>query len=75
MKKKPKQEIHYNKVVWVNPTTEPLRKQECLCLNCSRMKPGQEDHCPLAKKLYEACVGGDIALAVTRCASWQPKEK
>ena len=74
MKQPPKQEAHYGQTVWVNPTTEPLRREECLCLNCDRLKPGQPDNCPVAQAFYEACVKGNVALAVTRCPEWRPKE-
>ena len=42
MKEQPKKEVHYEKEVWVNPTTELLRKIECLCLNCAFLKPGKK---------------------------------
>jgi len=59
--------------VWVNPTTEALRKDECLCLNgCARMKPGQPDHCEIAARLYIACIDGKTALIVTRCSLYVP---
>ena len=73
MEKQPVQESHYGATVWVNPTTEALRRTECLCLNCGNMKPGQADHCPIALMLYGACVKGNVALTVTRCPEWTPK--
>ena len=72
MEKEPVQEVHYGGHVWVNPTTETLRKTECLCLNCSNMKQGNTN-CPIAKSLYGICVESNIALAVTRCPSWTPR--
>ena len=73
MQQRPKQEAHYGKDVWVNPTTESLRKTECLCLNCANMKPGEFDHCHIAKSLYSICKMENVALAVTRCPLWKPK--
>ena len=72
MEKEPVQVVHYGIPVWVNPTTEALRKTECLCLNCANMKPG-EANCPIAKSLYNICVGSNIALVVARCPVWTPK--
>ena len=68
MKKKPVQEVHYKELVWVNPTTESLRKEECLCLNCGGMPD-----CGHAKALYKICVSGELALAVTRCKGFAEK--
>lgn len=73
MRTQPVQEKHYGWIVWVNPTTESLRREECLCLNCGNFKPGQDDHCRIAKALYRVCVAANIAFAVTRCPDWKPK--
>lgn len=73
MKVLPRQETHYSSVVWVNPTLESIRREECLCLNCSRMKPGNTGHCAIAESLYKICAAQNIALAVTRCPIWEPK--
>lgn len=74
MKEAPKQEKHYEVAVWVNKTTEAMRKTECLCLHCVNMKPGEEGHCLKAQALFGVCIEGDIALTVTRCSTWGPKE-
>ena len=74
MKADPKQEVHYRLPVWVNPTTEPLRKEECLCLNCGRLKPGSLQNCATAQQLYQLCVENDVALCLTRCPMWRPLE-
>jgi hypothetical protein len=72
MKKKPRKETHpRDGEVWVNPTTESLRKDECLCLNCAKCRPGQPYHCPIAQALFDVCKKGKIALAVTRCPEWE----
>ncbi len=74
MKQKPAEEMYYGVKVAVNPTTEPLRPEECLCLNCAKLKPGEKSNCPFAQSLYEICVAGNIALMVTRCLAWKPKK-
>lgn len=73
MRVQPVQEEHYGKLVWVNPTTESVRREECLCLNCGNMKPGSPDHCRVAQALYQICVNDNVALTITRCPIWKPK--
>lgn len=73
MKEKARKEMHYEKEVWVNPTTESLRKDECLCLNCNNLKPGQPDNCSIAQVFYKTCVKENVALLVTRCPLFEPK--
>jgi hypothetical protein len=72
MKTIPRKETHYDKEVFVNPTTEPLRKTECLCLNCGNLKPGQSDNCPIAQAFYKVCFRENVALMVTRCPLVKP---
>lgn len=67
MKGKPVQEEHYETMVWVNPTTESLRRNECLCLNCDKMHPGQSNNCPVAEVLFDICKTHNIAMMITRC--------
>ena len=73
-----KREVHYEKEVWVNPTTEAIRRQECLCIptggNCANFKPGEPDHCSIAQSLYEVCRSANVALAVTRCPLYQARQ-
>ena len=73
MKEQPRQEEHYGHQVWVNPTTEALRRTECLCLNCGNWNPGQPDHCSIAGALYQVCVTDNVALTITRCPLWKSK--
>ncbi|MBI2041505.1 MAG: hypothetical protein HYT20_00615 [Candidatus Nealsonbacteria bacterium] len=67
MRQLPRKEVHYGKEVWVNPVTEKIRKHECLCLHCDRLKPAQPDNCKIAQNFYQICVQENVALAVTRC--------
>lgn len=73
MQEQPRKEVHSQREVWVNPTTESLRRTECLCLNCENLKPGQPDNCHIAQAFYQICVRENVALAVTRCPVWKPK--
>jgi hypothetical protein len=75
MRLRPIQEKHYGEVVWVNLTTERLRQDECLCLNCGKLKPGQPDNCQRAQAFYEICVQANIAIIITRCRDWDEKKK
>ncbi len=73
MKGTPRQEEHYGHVVWVSPLLEEIRREECLCWNCSRLKPGQPDNCSIAESLYGICVRENVATPVTRCPKWESK--
>lgn len=75
MRVSPEQRTHkkYQTTAWVNPTTEALRPEECLCLNCGNMKPGEDGHCHIATKLYTICLDENVAMAITRCPLWTPK--
>ena len=57
---------------WENPTLEAIRREECMCWHCARMKPGSPDHCPIAASLYAICVEHAVATPVSRCGSWEP---
>lgn len=59
----------YGVSVWANLLTESLRPEECLCLNCALMP---DEKCPAAAALYATCLEHDLALAVTRCPSFEP---
>ena len=73
MQEQPRKEVHYDREVWVNPTTESLRDSECLCLNCGNMRPDQPDNCHIAQALYQICIEEGVALTVTRCPAWEPE--
>lgn len=75
MKKRPDKEVHYKVEVWVNQTTESMRRKECLCLNCESLKPEQPDNCSVAQAFYDISVKENTALMVTRCPSWLEREK
>jgi hypothetical protein len=75
MQKWPERQDHYGRAVWVNPTTESLREQECLCFNCDRMKPGQDDHCLIATAFYGICRLTGTAFAMTRCPDFKLKRQ
>lgn len=73
MKGKTKKEKHYGHEVWVNPLTESIRKEECLCFNCDNLKPEKSDNCSIAQSLYKICLEKNVAMIITRCPAWKPK--
>jgi hypothetical protein len=68
MKEAPKKKMHYGKNVWTNPTSEGIRREECLCLNCSKM-----NSCEDSKALFLICKQRGLSLIVTRCLLWKSK--
>ena len=58
-------EEHYGIDVWTNLLTDPIRKKQCLCLHCTKMKT-----CAVSKSLYGVCLVSNVALMVTRCPDW-----
>jgi len=74
IKKQLKKELHYGHEVWVNKTTEKLRRSECLCLNCNNLKPGQSNNCQVAQSLYGICLKENIAMIITRCPNWKKSQ-
>lgn len=56
-------ETHHGRAVWVNTLTEPIRRTECLCLNCKNL----HDKCAIAVEGYRLATLTDIAFMVTRC--------
>ena len=71
---KPVKVISHGKEAWAHPLMDNLRQRECLCLNCANLKPGQPDNCQIAQSYFAGCVKENVALAVTRCPLWKPKE-
>jgi hypothetical protein len=68
LKINPVLEIHYhNEEVWTNPTTDNIRREECLCLHCKKMTYDKETNCPIAQQMYELCCKENIAFIMTRC--------
>ena len=73
MNTRPVEAVFHGKRAWAHPIMDSLRREECLCLNCDNLKPGQSDNCHIAQTFYEVCVKENVALAVTRCPFWEPK--
>lgn len=63
-------ELHYGKEVWTNTVTDKIRREECLCLCCEKMKYDKKSNCPIAQSLYEICCNNNVAFMLTRCKSF-----
>lgn len=66
--KEVKQVTKYNQLVYSNIEMDDIRKEECLCLNCSKMGA-----CATAKALYKICCDDNVAMLITRCPKWEKK--
>jgi len=71
---RPVKETHHGRVVLVSPGVEAVRRDQCLCLNCGKCRPGSRDHCHIARRLYAICVAGDLAMIITRCPEFETKK-
>lgn len=65
-------QLHYGSLVQTHVQMDELRRTECLCRLCDRLKPGREDNCPTAESLYLICRTSDVAMSVTRCPEFIP---
>jgi hypothetical protein len=70
------QEEHYGRGAWINPLTDTVRREECLCLNCDNLKTDPNvKNCPIAQKFYETCEKEkSLALMVTRCPRFKNRK-
>lgn len=77
---KPVKVNKYGFEVWENPTSDAMRREECLCLNCKFL--GSD--CPVsigsdlypvkvAKILFEICQNTGMAMCITRCPKWEAR--
>ena len=73
MQVQPVQVVRHEQMVWENPTAEAIRRAECLCHHCDRMRPGTPEHCSLAQQFYEICKAHGTAFVLSRCDSWKEK--
>lgn len=68
IKNKVIQTKRFGATVWENTFTDQLRKRECLCFSCDKIK-----ECNQAKQLYNICKTNDMALMITRCKNFKIK--
>jgi hypothetical protein len=66
---------HYGANVWTHKEMDGLRRTECMCRLCGKLVIGNEDeNCTVAQACFAVCQAGDIAMSITRCPRFQPKE-
>ena len=58
----------HNRETYENSETEALRKDNCMCLHCTKIKD-----CTLAKRFLDVCISGECAFIMTRCSQWSDK--
>jgi len=56
----------YGKWVDINTLTEPMRKEQCLCLHCAKLQT-----CKASRQFYKLCIKYNVAFMTTRCAMWE----
>jgi len=73
MKFRTKIVARYGNDVHEHPETDELRKTQCLCLNCSKLKPGAINNCAAAQAGFELCLKYHLAYMMTRCHEFDDK--
>jgi hypothetical protein len=63
----------YGKMVMETSSMDKLRRDTCMCLHCGKMKPGEDDHCKVAKSFFDICKANGNAFIMTRCMHWESK--
>lgn len=70
---RPKLKWRHDRTTMENEEMEALRKENCMCLHCRKMRPGQPGHCQLAAAFFKICKRGNNAFIMTRCKDWMPE--
>lgn len=58
---------HHDATVWVNSDLKGKHRGHCLCFSCDRFKPGSDDNCYIAKRIYANCVEFNLVTPVYEC--------
>jgi hypothetical protein len=63
---------HYGTLVSVQENLRGKHRSHCLCYqNCKHFKPGQGDHCQIAKENYELCVKNRTTQVMWECPKYE----
>ena len=54
-------------LVWVFSELKGKHRENCLCYQCLRFKPGQKDNCGIAQDTFNNCVKHDLVTPVYEC--------
>jgi len=65
---------HHDASVWVRQDLKGRHREHCLCYECSKFKPGKQDHCRRAIDNYDWCVKYDMVSPVWECPSFRLKD-
>jgi hypothetical protein len=63
----------YGRMVYQDDEMDTLRKWNCLCFRCQKLKPGMQNSCPIAMQYNILCQNFGNAFMMTRCAEFQAK--
>lgn len=58
---------HHGCLVNVDEGLKGKHRDHCLCWRCEKFRPGQDENCVIAKKVYIVCVENDLVLPVWEC--------
>lgn len=65
--------LHHGVNVAVRSDLMGQHRNYCLCYLCRKFKPGEEDNCLRAARLYEFCVKYDMVTPVWECPVFEGK--
>ena len=66
--------LHHGKQVWTRKVLKGKHREHCLCFSCGNFKPGTDDNCERAQKLFEYCVRYDMTTPVFECPDFKEKD-
>jgi hypothetical protein len=61
------QYIHHGSPVWTRRDLVGTHREHCLCYGCGKFKPGQEDNCNIAARLFVLCQDHHLVTPVYEC--------
>lgn len=65
---------HHGVNVSVREDLKGKHRDFCLCYLCARFKPGTDEHCEVAKAVYENCVKLGVVTPMWECPKFSEKE-
>ena len=64
---------HHGNKVWVQARLKGKHRENCLCYSCDNFKPGEDENCAIAERLYELCVDEKLVTPVYECPEFVEK--